>query len=76
MRVLGGIDGRTGECLYCHARTGKNGYRSGESKQQLLARLPHYVGDGRGVGTEPADSTKRPWLFIGRACCASPSSAN
>jgi hypothetical protein len=44
--------------------TGKDGYRPGETKQQFLARLPHCVGTGRGVGPGPADPNKVPYYLL------------
>ncbi len=49
---------------YYREYAGKDGYRPGESKQQFLARLPHCVGNGRGVGPGPADPTKVPYYLL------------
>jgi hypothetical protein len=49
---------------YYREYTDKDGYRPGESKQQFLARLPHCVGNGRGVGPGPADPTKVPYYLL------------
>jgi len=49
---------------YYREYTGKDGCRPGESKQQFLARLPHCVGNGRGVGPGPADPTKVPYYLL------------
>jgi hypothetical protein len=49
---------------YYREYTGQDGYRPGESKQQFLARLPHCVGNGRGVGPGPADPTKVPYYLL------------
>ncbi len=49
---------------YYREYTGQDGYRPGESKQQYLARLPHCVGTGRGVGPGPADPAKVPYYLL------------
>jgi hypothetical protein len=49
---------------YYNEYAGKDGYRPGESKQQFLARLPHCVGNGRGVGPGPADPNKVPYYLL------------
>jgi hypothetical protein len=49
---------------YYREYTGKDGYRPGETKQQLLARLPHCVGTRRGVGPGPADPNKVPYYLL------------
>jgi hypothetical protein len=49
---------------YYREYTGKDGYRPGETKLQLLARLPHCVGNGRGVGPGPADPNKVPYYLL------------
>jgi hypothetical protein len=49
---------------YFNEYAGKDGYRPGETKQQLLARLPHCVGKGRGVGPGPADPNKVPYYLL------------
>lgn len=49
---------------YYREYSGKDGYRPGETKQQLLARLPHCVGTGRGVGPGPADPNKVPYYLL------------
>jgi hypothetical protein len=49
---------------YYREYTGKDGYRPGDSKQQFLARLPHCLGNGRGVGAGPADPTKVPYYLL------------
>ena len=43
---------------------GADGYRPDETKQQYLARLPHCVGTGRGVGPGPADPKKVPYYLL------------
>ncbi len=42
----------------------ENGYAAGESKPAYLARLPHCVGSGRGVGSGPADPSKVPYYLL------------
>jgi hypothetical protein len=54
----------TQKLSYYREYTGKDGYRPGESKQQFLARLPHCVGNGRGIGPGPADPTKVPYYLL------------
>ncbi len=49
---------------YYREYTVKDGYRPGESKPQFLARLPHCVGNGRGVGPGPADPSKVPYYLL------------
>jgi hypothetical protein len=49
---------------YYREYIGNDGYRPGESKQRFLARLPHCVGNGRGVGPGPADPTKVPYYLL------------
>jgi hypothetical protein len=49
---------------YYREYTGQDGYRPGESKPQFLARLPHCVGTGRGVGPGPADPAKVPYYLL------------
>jgi hypothetical protein len=49
---------------YYREYAGPDGYRPGESKQQFLARLPHCVGNGRGVGPGPADPNKVPYYLL------------
>jgi hypothetical protein len=49
---------------YYREYIGNDGYRPGEYKQQFLARLPHCVGNGRGVGPGPADPRKVPYYLL------------